>query len=262
MKKFLTSVIGILTICSEYVLGLITPTHPKVITNFAKVKYGEMIADLRGKIGGSVHSRNRSGAYMRIKVSPVNPQSTYQSAVRAAFTALSQAWRALTAAQRTSWNAATSNFQKSDVFGDLKTPTGKNLYLGLNRTLELGGIANITTPPVPVGSFAFSGISLSAAAGAATMSLAWTSGAVPAGMQVIVEATNQMSAGKNFFKNLFRYVQNLPAADATPTSIYTAWNTRFGTLVAGQKIAVRCTPMNQATGERGVATIVTLIVAA
>jgi hypothetical protein len=262
MKKFLSTMVAFLTICAEYLLGLVTPHHPNVSTNFAKVKYGEMIADLRGKIGGSVHSRNRSGAYMRIKVSPVNPNSSYQSAVRALFTALSQNWRALTAGQRTSWNAAVSNFQKSDVFGDLKTPTGKNLYLGLNRTLELGGVANITTPPVATGTFSFSGVSLSAAAGAATMSLAWTSGNVPAGMQVIVEATTQMSAGKNFFKNLFRYLQNLPAADATPTSIYTAWNARFGTLVAGQKVAVRVTPMNQVTGERGVGTIVSAIVAA
>lgn len=228
----------------------------------AKVKYGEMIADLRGKIGGSVHSRNRSGAYMRIKVSPVNPQSTYQSSVRALFTALSQAWRTLTQAQRDSWNSAVSNFTSSNVFGDITTPTGKNLYLGLNRTLQLGAIATISTPPVPSGTFTFSGVSGSASAGGATLAVAWTSGAVPAGMQVIVEATPQLSPGKAFFKNNFRYIQNLPAADATPTSIYTAWNARFGTLTAGQKIAIRTTPMNQVTGERGTPTIVTLIVAA
>jgi len=35
--------------------------------HFARVKYGEMIADMRGKINGTVHAKNRAGAYMRNK---------------------------------------------------------------------------------------------------------------------------------------------------------------------------------------------------
>src|SRR5690606_27930634 len=35
-----------------------------------------------GKIQGTVAARNRSGAYLRVKVTPVNPQTTYQQAAR------------------------------------------------------------------------------------------------------------------------------------------------------------------------------------
>lgn len=58
--------------------------------------------DGRGKIGGHVASKNRSGAYARIKVTPVNPQTTFQQVARNLLTSLSQGWRALTQAQHDS----------------------------------------------------------------------------------------------------------------------------------------------------------------
>ena len=97
-----------------------------------KIKFGAIVVDGRGKIGGHVASKNRGGAYLRTKVTPTNPQTTFQSAVRNRLTAFSQGWRGLTQAQRDAWNAAVSNFSKTDVFGDIKQPTGLNLYVKLN----------------------------------------------------------------------------------------------------------------------------------
>lgn len=44
----------------------------------AKIKFGMMMTDARGKLGGQVFSKNRSGSYVRTKVTPVNPQTTTQ----------------------------------------------------------------------------------------------------------------------------------------------------------------------------------------
>jgi len=46
-----------------------------------KMKFGAIVVDGRGKIGGHVASKNRGGAYLRTKVTPSNPQTGYQAAV-------------------------------------------------------------------------------------------------------------------------------------------------------------------------------------
>lgn len=217
-----------------------------------KAKFGSFIVAGSGKIGGHVASRNRSGAYLRTKTTPSNPQSADQSEARNRLTTWSQAWRTLTSTQQAAWNSAVENFMRSNVFGDMVKPTGKNLYTGLNTNLDLVSGTNISVPPVPAGTFEFSGASLLADVSDNKVEIAWTSGAIPAGMAALVEATTGLSAGVSNANNKFRLIDILPAADATPTNVYTAWTTKFGTLTAGQKIFIRVTPVNKTTGERGI----------
>src|SRR6056297_1294291 len=101
-----------------------------------KMKFGALVTDGRGKIGGQVASKNRYGSYLRTKVTPSNPQTASQLNVRSVLAALSSGWRDLTQAQRDGWNAAVLDFQKTNVFGDTITPTGKNLYTRLNAALS------------------------------------------------------------------------------------------------------------------------------
>ena len=54
-----------------------------------KIKFGAIVVDGRNKIGGHVMSKNRAGAYMRTKVSPVNPRSLDQMSVRSRLSAIS-----------------------------------------------------------------------------------------------------------------------------------------------------------------------------
>ena len=101
-----------------------------------KAKFGAIVVDGRGKIGGHVASKNRSGSYFRTKVTPVNPQSARQSAVRATLSSFSASWRGLNQNRRDAWNSAVGSFTKTNVFGDTVTPTGKNLYTALNANLD------------------------------------------------------------------------------------------------------------------------------
>lgn len=226
-----------------------------------KVKFGAIITDGRNKIGGHVLSKNRGGAYMRTKVTPSNPQTSFQNAVRNRLTTFSQGWRALTQVQRQAWDVAVSNFTKTDIFGDIKNPSGINLYVKLNSNIaEIAGTA-IVLPPLPEGVVGPLTITLTAAAGTPAMSLAWTGGAVPADTTWIVRLTPQVSPGKNFIKNLFRDVVFIPAAGATPNNLLSAYNARFGTLVAGQKVFVEVTAVGTLTGIKGTPISTSVIVA-
>ena len=216
-----------------------------------KMKWGALVTDGRGKIGGHVASKNRAGAYLRTKVTPVNPQTTYQSIVRSVFTTLSQGWRSLTSAQILAWNSAVSNFSTTDIFGDLKNPTGKNLYQKLNTNLVGAGQSVISTPPLPVGAGAGATPTLTATASGGVISIAFSPSPVPTGTAFKIEMTPPMSASKSFVKNDFRVVHYLAAAATSPyvgTSVYAA---RFGSFSAGQRIWVKITPVNIVTGEMG-----------
>lgn len=227
-----------------------------------KVKFGAIITDGRNKVGGHVLSKNRGGAYMRTKVTPSNPQTSFQNAARNRITTFSQNWRALTQAQRNAWESAVSNFTKTDIFGDIKNPSGINLYVKLNSNLVEIGAAPITLPPLPTSVIGPATITFTAAAGAATASLAWTGGAVPVDTAWIIRMTPQVSPGKSFVKNLYRDTVFFAAADVTPTSVVTEFVARFGTLVAGQKIFVEVTACGTLTGIKSTPISTSAIVAA
>lgn len=227
-----------------------------------KVKFGALITEGRGKINGFVASRNRAGAYMRTKVTPVNPDTSYQATVRARLAARSQAWSSLTAAQRASWNAAVQDFAKTDVFGDLQNPSGFNLYNRLNMNLVNCGESAISAPPTPQAVINFVTFSIAAATGAQTLTLTFTE-AIAATEKVIVFATPAVSPGKKYVKNLFRQIDVLENGDTSPHSAETEYIARLGAIgAAGQKIVVKVVPVSVASGQAGIGLIAEAIIGA
>jgi len=219
-----------------------------------KIKWGALVTDGRNKIGGHVASKNRAGNYLRTKVTPVNPQTTAQTTVRNRLAGLSAGWRGLTAAQRASWNAAVSDFAKTDIFGDLKVPTGFNLYQRLNNNLLTCGQSSITTPPEVVAVDAFTSLSLAAEDGTVAEALDLTfAPAIDAAMDVKLFATPPLSAGKNFVKSEYRLIDILTSADSSAVDILSAYQAVFGsTGSAGQKIFVKVVQVENSTGIEGV----------
>lgn len=213
------------------------------------MKFGALVVDGRGKIGGHVASKNRAGAYLRTKVTPVNPNTSSQNAARSRLTTLSQAWRDLTQAQRDSWNSAVENFSKTDIFGDIKNPTGFNLFQRLNNVLTLIGEATINSAPQPSGVLTALIGALSVDVGAGDLMTIATGAAVPAGTSMIVRATPGLSPGINFVKSEYRVIQIFDAAAASPHDIKAAYQAKFGVPAEGQKVFVEISFVNQATGQ-------------
>lgn len=228
----------------------------------AKIKLSAIVSEMRGKLNGSVFSKNRGGAYVRTKVTPVNPQTLAQGLVRATLTNLSQAWRGLTEAQRLAWNAAVSAFTSTDIFGDIKTPSGINLYNKLNLNLAAIGEAPINTPPLAVGVGYFDTLSITAAAGAGTIAANFTAIGDSVDQTVIVEATPCVSAGKNFVKSEFRQIGTFAGNAAAPQALGAMYVAKFGAMTAGKKIFVRLKFVDKNTGVAGQYTSASDIVAA
>lgn len=228
----------------------------------AKVKFGIGPADIRGKINGSVFARNRGGAYVRTKVTPLNPQTSAQVAARSLLTGLAQNFRSLSQDQITAWNNAVTQWQTTDVFGDLVSPTGLALYVRLNANIQNGGGSPISTPPSPVGADALTSLSLAADVSDSQFEIIFAPGSVPANHAMYIESTSMLSPGINNANSRFRYIAVAGAADTSPYDAFLAQTAKFGSLVAGQKVYVRCKFINIVTGEVSLALKASAIVAA
>ena len=202
----------------------------------AKIKFGMMMTDASGKLGGQVFSKNRGGSYVRTKVTPLNPQSTAQMSVRGIFAGISSSWSALLDSQRATFNNFVSDYARTDIFGDLRNPSGKNLYQRLNQNLAISGQAGIVVcvspSEVPFANLAdaFGGV-------AAQEFLIETHG-VTTGSKVVIWATAPLSQGTSFVKNKLRQIQVADGGNTTTTDIWGSYVAKFGTPAAGANIFV------------------------
>lgn len=227
----------------------------------AKIKFGAIGVEMRNKMGGSVFSKNRGGNYVRNKVSPVQPRTSYQQNQKANLANNSSQWRGLTAAQMATWNTGTAAFPYTDVFGDVKTLSGQQLYVQLNNRLVAAGQARITSCPSPVSVPQAKLTAAAAAAGAATFTVTVSDATVPTGCSLMIWATPELGLGITFVKPKMRQI-GTTTLTAGVANIKTIWTNRFGSLVAGKNIWVRAVYINNTTGQIGVPTQISCTVAA
>ncbi len=217
----------------------------------AKIKFGNIVVDMRGKISGNVYSKNKGGAYSRVRVVPSNPQTSYQSFVRGLFTFLSQAWRGLTPVQRASWNSGVGNFQRTNNLGDKHSLSGNALYVSLNKNLTDVNLPPIDECPSPEAVEVVEVVSAVADASAQTLVIT-LGGAVPANTSIKVFASPTLSAGVNSAGTKMRQITSYPAANIAALTLTTPYLARMGGIGAvDSKIFYEIVPVNETTGQKG-----------
>lgn len=217
----------------------------------ALINLGALTQDVRGSLNGSVFSRNKGGAYVRTKVSPVQPRTPAQLAQRAIFSTNAKAWSGLlTPAQRAEWTAFALAFPLTNVFGNAITISGLAAYGQLNNVLGTIGISAELDPPadksvVPLA--AVTGLTNDATAG--TLELTTDAQASLVGTKYYVFATSNLAAGITPGQSKFRFIGAFAAlAAAVIVDISAAWGAKFGTPQVGQQIWVIVAQVNVATG--------------
>lgn len=200
----------------------------------AKIKFGMMMTDASGKLGGQVFSKNRGGSYVRTKVTPTNPQTTAQMVVRGIFASISSAWSSLTEASRLSFNNLVGDYGTTDIFGDLHNPSGKALFQRLNQNLEISGQAQITVC-VPPEAVPFANLT-SVTGDVSTTKLDVITTGNTTGSQVVIWATPSLSQGTTFVKNRLRQLTVVAGAEPVEVDVWDDYVAKFGAPVAGANI--------------------------
>lgn len=219
----------------------------------AKVNYGGVVQDARGKQNGIVYSRNRSGPYIRRKTTPTNPNTTAQGVARSTLSDLSKQWgNVLTQSQRDAWNAFATAWPTTDVFGNSINITGQNYFISLNARLQNAGLpifldppASLAVVPIPMDTV------LTADHSTGSADFDQTAVGTPTTLLFYVWGAAPMSAGRIPKKADYRYLGTIPHGTGSyPQNISAGdiYNAKFGAYAAGSRIALLVATLDPATG--------------
>jgi hypothetical protein len=110
---------------------------------------GTLTSDMRGKVGGVVFSKARTGTTIKANRGPINPATSYQQATRAAVASAQAEWRGLSGAERTSWGVLAAQYTYLNSLAQAYSPTGQQLWTG---TYVNAHKCNGVPPPMAPGS--------------------------------------------------------------------------------------------------------------
>ncbi len=183
----------------------------------------QVFAEARGSVNGATYSRNRYGAYQRNRAKPVNPSTTLQTAVRAAFTTVSAAWRTLTALQRDAWTSYALTVPRTNKVGNTITLSGNAIYNACNqpRVVFLGPTNRVDAGPTNAGTIPLSPMTTLNITGASAVSIQASSGdtwTTNTNNALLVFASRPQNASISFFKGPFQFaglVRGSPSASLT-----------------------------------------------
>lgn len=141
----------------------LTPFSPRLAALFAGlplarrmalVKFGQGVAKMSGKLGGTVFAHNRGGAYARNWSVPTDPATDFQLVLRNAMRTLVVAWtEELTANEIASWETYAANVPVLNPLGDPIHLTGQQWYIACNTPRLQADPVNL--PRVDLGPFNF-----------------------------------------------------------------------------------------------------------
>jgi hypothetical protein len=112
----------------------------------ARVKFGGLVSEVSGSVGGSTFQKSLYGNTLRNKPLPIHRRSPAQETIRRYLQQLHAAWRALTSAERTQWDRFI-NFSNQSIRRDSGVlMTGHDLFIKYNLAKLMIGDAILTVP--------------------------------------------------------------------------------------------------------------------
>lgn len=112
---------------------------------------GVLVEEIRNSVGGIVFTRTHFGPMIRRRVTPINPGSSGQAAVRSALSAATTAWRTLSDAVRDAWSAYSDALVFRNSLGARVRLLGLNGFVARNVPQQQAGLALRTAAPTVAG---------------------------------------------------------------------------------------------------------------
>lgn len=199
----------------------------------------QIVTQASGSVGGVTMSRAKGGMYLRARSMPVNPNSPYQAAVRAAQGLLAQRWQTtLTDVQRSGWEIYAANVSRKNRLGDVIHLSGIAMFTRCNvPRIQAGlsivddGPSNFTVGDPPTGLF----VVFEEVEGENEMRVNYDA-LIPTTGSVLFYISRPISPTVRYFKGPFRY--NGFASGAGGSKVVSAANLALP-LTVGNDVVVR-----------------------
>lgn len=209
---------------------------------------GPLAGELRGSMGCIVATRNRYGAYFRVRVKPTVSTTEYATEAKARLATCTSNWHDLTAAQKLAWNEYAQGNPVVGSLGEQQILTGHVAYVGIGVRRMMAGSAALVVPPIIPPPDPLTALSVTADIGAGNVELVYTATPTPADEVLWIEACLVNSSGINYVENLMRFIGFSGAAEASPYDIEAAVTARIGAPQVGQTMHVRVRMFNFLSG--------------
>ena len=216
------------------------------------IKYSGLVSDQRGKLNGSIFSKNRAGAIVKNFAKPKNPKSFYQTPNRNSWQYLIKEYSKLNLDEQRTWIDAARGFTWYNKVGNPYQPTGQLLYLSCNQNLSLIGVSPvrsfITVPAAPV---VVSATIDDFFAGDSSMIIDKTLSGIKTNWYAVIYASKSLSKGINYAYKYLRYVTQFNTNILATWQIYTPYFNRFGAPLVDKKIFFKIRLINSLNGTTG-----------
>jgi hypothetical protein len=214
----------------------------------AKIKFGSIITDSRGKIAGHALKWSRFGHVLTTKPTPKKTLTPRNSIAHNRLTEFSRSWwNELTLAQRTAWRELAAANPYSNVWGDEYPLTGLAFYIKVNSRMRAAGEDPFLDAPDDQIVTALSTFSIAASA-PTTLALTFTPTPTPTAHRLYLFATPALSPGVANFDGRDFFLAAAPLSQTSPYAAGALYAARFGDLPPGKQIAVRAALLNTDNG--------------
>lgn len=206
--------------------------------SFAQVKFGAIVTDLKGKVGGHVFKGTMAGGVLQNKGMPPksisqNGKLTKADAGRVInahqnLATSATTWKTLTDSQRTAWAAAAPSFPFRNKYGEEYTASGYQLFISVNQNLRNIGVAAVTDPPVPSEILPTPPFTITSPIPTDFFELG---GTIPTGYTMTVYASSPMSPGRGYEPGRMKAIAVLPSGTSLPYLLDTEYRAVYGEII-------------------------------
>lgn len=124
----------------------------------AVVKYGAIVTDIKGKIGGQIFQGGRSGGIFKNKGNPLRARRKSGAIIvggtprvnQINFADVAKGWAKLTVIQRTSWDALLGVWTFTNRFGEVYNGTAYQIYCACNMNARILELAPVLSAPISI----------------------------------------------------------------------------------------------------------------
>lgn len=189
-------------------------------------KFDPILGPLRGSIGATTFSRNKGGAYAKLKASPTNPNSSRQQVMRTLLQTYSSGFSSLTDAQKALWASYAEENPLLDALGQSYFLSAHQWYIRLACRADDAGDSASATPPGETAPNALATFAVTFTDGD-NISVAFTPALGASERLVVWQSLPQDGAGDPNFKQC-RIVSYSAAAAASPVAMVLAHSIQDG----------------------------------
>lgn len=227
----------------------------------AKVKFGAIITDSRGSIGGQTLKSTQYGPVLITKPQPIRRQTSHTTNAAATFAEQSRAWwDRLSVTQRNDWRALAAANPYTNSWGDEYTLTGIAYFIKLNCRLAAAHLTTTDDAPTDQTVTSVSTLTLTATA-PDSLIINFTPSPVPADHILYCFATAAKSPGATNFEGHFFFIGTVETSENSPQDLGAIYLARLPQLYTGRQYAVSIAMLNKTNAALSPPLIATAIAA-